>query len=219
MSRSVRFVPLAVLLILIAGLIWRLATPVDTNVHSRLVRWYQDEPHVGVASQRFVDADCRDDLLRLGMSRPFFNRLIEGVIGRKDLQLRENGVCFGRVKLHRLRNRGRSRLASRSEKPITAFRGVRNSWLILARKLLLARLAISASSFCAAYISLSRSRSTAWRAICSLASINAASVRAFSGLKRCAVREGRRTTKPCTSVRRIRGMWSPNRRRYSSMRR
>ena len=36
MSRAVRFVPLAVLLVLIAGLIWRLATPVDTNVHSRL---------------------------------------------------------------------------------------------------------------------------------------------------------------------------------------
>ena len=36
MSRALRFVPLAIVLILIAGLIWRLATPVDTNVHSRL---------------------------------------------------------------------------------------------------------------------------------------------------------------------------------------
>lgn len=36
MSHGVRFVPLAVLALLVAGLVWRLATPVDTNVHSRL---------------------------------------------------------------------------------------------------------------------------------------------------------------------------------------
>jgi cytochrome c biogenesis protein CcmG/thiol:disulfide interchange protein DsbE len=36
MSRSLRFVPLAVLALLVAGLVWRLATPVDTDVHSRL---------------------------------------------------------------------------------------------------------------------------------------------------------------------------------------
>lgn len=36
MSRALRFIPLAMLFVLIAGLIWRLATPVDTNVHSRL---------------------------------------------------------------------------------------------------------------------------------------------------------------------------------------
>ena len=36
MSRLVRFVPLAALALLVAGLVWRLATPVDTNVHSRL---------------------------------------------------------------------------------------------------------------------------------------------------------------------------------------
>lgn len=36
MSRALRFAPLAVLAVLIAGLVWRLATPVDTSVHSRL---------------------------------------------------------------------------------------------------------------------------------------------------------------------------------------
>jgi cytochrome c biogenesis protein CcmG, thiol:disulfide interchange protein DsbE len=36
MSRAVRFAPLAVLLVLLAGLIWRLATPADTTVPSRL---------------------------------------------------------------------------------------------------------------------------------------------------------------------------------------
>jgi len=36
MSRALRFAPLALLAVLIAGLIWRLATPVDTNVSSKL---------------------------------------------------------------------------------------------------------------------------------------------------------------------------------------
>jgi cytochrome c biogenesis protein CcmG/thiol:disulfide interchange protein DsbE len=36
MSRAVRFAPLALLLILIAGLIWRLATPSSTEVPSKL---------------------------------------------------------------------------------------------------------------------------------------------------------------------------------------
>ena len=36
MSRAVRFAPLALLLLIIAALVWRLATPADTNVHSRL---------------------------------------------------------------------------------------------------------------------------------------------------------------------------------------
>ena len=36
MSRAVRFAPLALLLVVIAGLIWRLATPVDTKVPSKL---------------------------------------------------------------------------------------------------------------------------------------------------------------------------------------
>jgi len=36
MSRAARFAPLVILIALIAGLIWRLATPVDTAVHSRL---------------------------------------------------------------------------------------------------------------------------------------------------------------------------------------
>ena len=36
MSRAVRFAPLAILLLLIAGLIWRLATPADTTVSSKL---------------------------------------------------------------------------------------------------------------------------------------------------------------------------------------
>ncbi|MBV9528812.1 DsbE family thiol:disulfide interchange protein [Sphingomonas sp.] len=36
MSRVLRFAPLAILVLLIAGLVWRLATPVDTDVHSRL---------------------------------------------------------------------------------------------------------------------------------------------------------------------------------------
>lgn len=36
MSRAVRFTPLALLLVIIAALIWRLATPSDTNVHSTL---------------------------------------------------------------------------------------------------------------------------------------------------------------------------------------
>src|SRR5690242_20493557 len=36
MSRAVRFAPLALLLIVIVALVWRLATPADTNVHSTL---------------------------------------------------------------------------------------------------------------------------------------------------------------------------------------
>jgi cytochrome c biogenesis protein CcmG/thiol:disulfide interchange protein DsbE len=36
MSRAVRFAPLAVLVLIIAALIWRLATPSDTDVHSAL---------------------------------------------------------------------------------------------------------------------------------------------------------------------------------------
>lgn len=36
MSRAARFAPLALLLAIIAALVWRLATPSDTNVHSTL---------------------------------------------------------------------------------------------------------------------------------------------------------------------------------------
>jgi cytochrome c biogenesis protein CcmG/thiol:disulfide interchange protein DsbE len=36
MSRAVRFAPLMLLLLLLAGLVWRLATPADNNVRSRL---------------------------------------------------------------------------------------------------------------------------------------------------------------------------------------
>ena len=36
MSRAVRFAPLLLLLVLIAGLVWRLATPADTTVSSKL---------------------------------------------------------------------------------------------------------------------------------------------------------------------------------------
>ena len=36
MSRALRFAPLAVLVLLLAGLVWRLATPADTNIPSRL---------------------------------------------------------------------------------------------------------------------------------------------------------------------------------------
>ena len=36
MSRAVRFAPFALLLVLIAGLVWRLAMPADTNVTSKL---------------------------------------------------------------------------------------------------------------------------------------------------------------------------------------
>jgi cytochrome c biogenesis protein CcmG/thiol:disulfide interchange protein DsbE len=36
MSRAVRFAPLVLLLVLLAGLVWRLATPADTNVSSKL---------------------------------------------------------------------------------------------------------------------------------------------------------------------------------------
>jgi len=36
MSRVVRFAPLALLLVLVLALVWRLATPLDTNVHSKL---------------------------------------------------------------------------------------------------------------------------------------------------------------------------------------
>ena len=36
MSRAVRFAPLALLLLIVAALIWRLATPADTDVHSAL---------------------------------------------------------------------------------------------------------------------------------------------------------------------------------------
>ena len=36
MSRAVRFAPLALLLVILGALVWRLATPVDTNVPSKL---------------------------------------------------------------------------------------------------------------------------------------------------------------------------------------
>ena len=36
MSPAVRFAPIVLLIVLLAGLVWRLATPVDTTVHSRL---------------------------------------------------------------------------------------------------------------------------------------------------------------------------------------
>jgi cytochrome c biogenesis protein CcmG, thiol:disulfide interchange protein DsbE len=36
MSRAVRFAPLALLLVLLVGLVWRLATPADTTVPSKL---------------------------------------------------------------------------------------------------------------------------------------------------------------------------------------
>ena len=36
MSRAVRFAPVVVLLLIVAALVWRLATPTDTNVHSTL---------------------------------------------------------------------------------------------------------------------------------------------------------------------------------------
>jgi len=36
MSRAIRFAPLVLLLLLLAGLVWRLATPVDINVSSKL---------------------------------------------------------------------------------------------------------------------------------------------------------------------------------------
>ena len=36
MSRAIRFAPLALLLLLIVALVWRLATPPDTNVHSTM---------------------------------------------------------------------------------------------------------------------------------------------------------------------------------------
>ena len=36
MSRAIRFAPLALLLLVLVALVWRLATPTDTSVHSRL---------------------------------------------------------------------------------------------------------------------------------------------------------------------------------------
>jgi cytochrome c biogenesis protein CcmG/thiol:disulfide interchange protein DsbE len=36
MNKGVRFAPLAVLILIIVALVWRLATPVDTTVHSKL---------------------------------------------------------------------------------------------------------------------------------------------------------------------------------------
>jgi cytochrome c biogenesis protein CcmG/thiol:disulfide interchange protein DsbE len=37
MSRAIRFAPLALLVVLIAGLVWRLATPADTTVKSKMI--------------------------------------------------------------------------------------------------------------------------------------------------------------------------------------
>ena len=36
MSKAIRFAPLALLILIIVALVWRLATPLDTNVHSTL---------------------------------------------------------------------------------------------------------------------------------------------------------------------------------------
>ena len=36
MSRALRFAPLVLLVLLLAGLVWRLATPADTTIHSKL---------------------------------------------------------------------------------------------------------------------------------------------------------------------------------------
>ena len=37
MSRALRFAPLVILLVLLAGLIWRLATPTDPNISSKMI--------------------------------------------------------------------------------------------------------------------------------------------------------------------------------------
>lgn len=37
MSRAIRFAPIVLLLTIIAALVWRLATPADTNVHSTMI--------------------------------------------------------------------------------------------------------------------------------------------------------------------------------------
>ncbi|HEX3676795.1 MAG TPA: DsbE family thiol:disulfide interchange protein [Sphingomicrobium sp.] len=37
MSRAIRFAPLALLVVIIAALVWRLATPADTSVHSTMI--------------------------------------------------------------------------------------------------------------------------------------------------------------------------------------
>ena len=37
MSRAVRFAPLALLVLIVAALVWRLATPVDTSVRSKMI--------------------------------------------------------------------------------------------------------------------------------------------------------------------------------------
>ena len=37
MSRALRFAPLAILLVLLAGLVWRLGTPADTTISSKMI--------------------------------------------------------------------------------------------------------------------------------------------------------------------------------------
>ena len=55
MSRAVRFGPLALLLAIVAALVWRLATPADTNVPSRMVGKHVPYfPMVAAASPRMM---------------------------------------------------------------------------------------------------------------------------------------------------------------------
>ena len=53
MSRAIRFAPLALLFIIIAALVWRLATPADTNVHSTLIgRAVPQFPPIAATAQK-----------------------------------------------------------------------------------------------------------------------------------------------------------------------
>jgi cytochrome c biogenesis protein CcmG/thiol:disulfide interchange protein DsbE len=60
MSRAVRFAPLALLLVLLAGLTWRLATPADTNVTSKLEGKPVPEFDLGAAIETKPALSSRD---------------------------------------------------------------------------------------------------------------------------------------------------------------
>ena len=99
MTRAVRFAPLAVLLLMIVALVWRLATPVDTNVSSaydisHLISFAASDPRLGPvmrtneyvvqATQRQIPIHSTNKLLSTDMD----------VIGGKTGFIAKAGYCL-----------------------------------------------------------------------------------------------------------------------------
>ena len=64
MSRTLRFVPLALFALIVAAMVWRLARPADTNVHSKLAGKPVPSFELGAALQTKPTLNSRD--LKMG---------------------------------------------------------------------------------------------------------------------------------------------------------